>query len=75
MGRDLSTRGHSQIPLNLEVHLPRGHLHLLLPIDQQATKGHAILLQEGGLLPGPKSGLLCNIWNELSKERHELTKR
>ena len=26
------------------------------------------LLQEGGLLPGPESGLLCNTQKELSEE-------
>ena len=61
LGRDLSTGADSQNPLSFEVHLPPGHLGLLLPIDQQATKGHAILLQEGGLLPGPKTGLLSDI--------------
>ena len=33
------------------------------------------LLQEGGPLPGPKSGLLSNTQNELSKETHVLTKQ
>ena len=33
------------------------------------------LLQEGGLLPGPQSGLLSNTQNELSEETHLLTKQ
>ena len=34
-----------------------------------------ILLQEGGPLPGPETGLLSNIGNELSEETHGLTKQ
>ena len=34
-----------------------------------------VLLQEGGPLPGPETGLLSNTWNELSKETHVLTKQ
>ena len=30
---------------------------------------------EGAPLPGPKSGLLSNTWNELSEETHVLTKQ
>ena len=33
------------------------------------------MLQEGGLLPGPQSGLLSNTQNELSEETHLLTKQ
>ena len=39
--------------------------------------GHGIkagVLQEGGLLPGPKRGSSLTLRNELSKETHELTK-
>ena len=32
------------------------------------------LLQEGGPLPEPKTGLLSNTRNELSEETHMLTK-
>ena len=38
--------------------------------------GHGIkvgVLQEGGLLPGPKRGSCLTLGNELSKETHELT--
>ena len=34
-----------------------------------------ILLQEGGPLPGPQTGLLLTLGNELSEETHVLTKR
>ena len=40
--------------------------------------GHGIkvgVLQEGGLLPGPKRGSCLTLGNELSKETHELTKQ
>ena len=33
------------------------------------------LLQEGGPLPGPETGLLSNTRNELSEETHVLTKQ
>ena len=33
------------------------------------------MLQEGEPLPGPKSGLLSNIWKWMSKETHVLTKQ
>ena len=33
------------------------------------------VLQEGGPLPGPESGLCLSLGNELSKERHVLTKQ
>ena len=32
-------------------------------------------LQEGGSLPGPKTGLLSNLRHELSEETHLLTKQ
>ena len=34
-----------------------------------------ILLQEGGPLPGPETGLLSNNGNESSEETHVLTKQ
>ena len=34
-----------------------------------------LLLQEGGSLPGPETGLLSNTQNELSEETHVLTKQ
>ena len=33
------------------------------------------MLQEGGPLPGPETGLLSNIGNELSEETHLLTRQ
>ena len=33
------------------------------------------LLQEGGPLPGPETGLLSTLGNELSEETHVLTKQ
>ena len=33
------------------------------------------VLQEGGPLPGPKTGLLLTLRNELSEETHLLTKK
>ena len=35
----------------------------------------SFLLQEGGPLPGPETGLLSTLGNELSEETHVLTKQ
>ena len=43
--------------------------------DTKVIKDMILVLQEGGPLPGPKTGLLSNTQNELSEEMHVLTKQ
>ena len=49
------------------------------PLDHRKSKSipgkHLLLLQEGGPLPGPETGLLSTLRNELSEETHVLTKQ
>ena len=44
-------------------------------VHKSKKKSEKVLLQEGGPLPGPESGLLSNTQNELSEETHVLTKQ
>ena len=46
-----------------------------LSFISETQKSRNQVLQEGGPLPGPESGLCLSLGNELSKERHVLTKQ